>query len=61
MVLLFVGLAKFRKPPEKKDIGDTAKMIANWKEKSINMLSWYWTLGRYDASLCFKLLTKKRR
>jgi len=59
MVLLFVGLAKFRKPPEKKDIGDTAKMIANWKEKGINMLSWYWTLGRYDAVSVFEAANEK--
>ena len=59
MVLLFVGLAKFRKPPERKDIGDTAKMIANWKEKSINMLSWYWTLGRYDAVSVFEAANEK--
>jgi len=59
MVLLFVGLAKFRKPPEKKDIGDTAKMIANWKEKGINMLSWYWTLGRYDAVTVFEAASEK--
>ena len=57
--MLFVGLAKFRKPPEKKDIGDTAKMIANWKEKGINMLSWYWTLGRYDAVSVFEAANEK--
>ena len=57
--MLFVGLAKFRKPPERKDIGDTAKMIANWKEKSINMLSWYWTLGRYAAVSVFEAANEK--
>jgi len=61
MVLLFVGLAKLRKPPEKKDIGDTAKMIANWKEKGINMLNWYWILGRYDAVSVFEAANEKKR
>jgi len=57
--LIFVGLAKFRKPPEKKDIGDTAKMLANWKEKGINILNWYWTLGRFDAVTVFEAKSEK--
>jgi uncharacterized protein with GYD domain len=59
IVLIFVGLAKFRKPPEKEDAGDTAKMIADWKEKGINMLHWYWTLGRYDAVVVFEAKSEK--
>jgi len=59
IVLIFVGLAKFRKPPDKKDIGDTTKMIADWKEKGINMLNWYWTLGRYDAVVVFEAKSEK--
>ncbi len=34
-VLIFVGLAKFRKPPDKKDIGDTTKIIEDWKKKGV--------------------------
>jgi len=59
IVLIFVGIAKFRKPPDKKDIGDTTKMIADWKEKGINMLNWYWTLGRYDAVVVFEAKSEK--
>ena len=57
--MIFVSLSKFRKPPEKKDIGDTAEMIANWKKKGINMLNWYWTLGRYDAVAVFEAKSEK--
>lgn len=58
--LIFVSLAKFRKSPaEKKDIGDTAKMIEDWKKKGINMLNWYWTLGRYDAVAVFEAESEK--
>jgi uncharacterized protein with GYD domain len=57
--LIFVGLAKFRKTPEKKDAGDTDKMIAEYKEKGINMLNWYWTLGRYDAVVVFEAESEK--
>lgn len=57
--LIFVGLAKFRKTPEKKDAGNTDKMIADWKAKGVNMLHWYWTLGRYDAVVVFETASEK--
>jgi uncharacterized protein with GYD domain len=59
--LIFVSLAKFRKTPEKKDIveNDTAKMKEEWKEKGINVLNWYWTLGRYDAVVVFEAESEK--
>lgn len=57
--MIFVGLAKFRKKPDKRDIGDTAKMIAGWKAKGINMLNWYWTLGRFDAVAVFEAADEK--
>ncbi len=60
-VLIFVALAKFRKPPDKKDIGDTTKIIEDWKKKGVNMLNWYWTLGRYDAVVMFEAKMKKKR
>jgi uncharacterized protein with GYD domain len=53
-MLIFVGFAKFRKLPEKDKIGDTAKMVADWKAKGINMLNWYWTLGSFDAVVVFE-------
>jgi uncharacterized protein with GYD domain len=60
MCLIFVGLAKFRKKLEKKDAGDTDKMIADWKAKGVNMLNWYWTLGRYDAVVVFEAAGEKK-
>lgn len=57
--MIFVGLAKFRKKPVKKDIGDTTKIIAEWKAKGIDMLNWYWTLGRYDAVVVFEAKSEK--
>jgi len=57
--LIFVSLAKFRKPPDKKEIGDTAKIVADWKAKGVNMLNWYWTLGRYDAVVVFEADSEK--
>jgi uncharacterized protein with GYD domain len=57
--LIFVGLSKFRKKPDKKDIGDTTKIIADWKAKGVNMLNWYWTLGRYDAVVVLEAPSEK--
>jgi len=57
--VIFVSLAKFRKAPDKKDIGDTTKIVEEWKEKGVNMLNWYWTLGRYDAVVVFEAKSEK--
>jgi uncharacterized protein with GYD domain len=52
--LIFVHLGKFRKTPDKNKVEDTAKVIADWKEKGVNMLNWYWILGRYDSVTVFE-------
>lgn len=57
--MIFISLAKFRKTPDKKEIGDTAKMVKDWKEKGIHILNWYWTLGRYDAVVVFEAKSEK--
>jgi len=57
--LIFIGLAKFRKAPDKKEIGDTTEILAEWKKKGVNMLNWYWTLGRYDAVSVFEAASEK--
>ena len=57
--MIFISLAKFRKKPDKKEIGDTEKIVADWKKKGVNMLSWYWTLGRYDAVVVFEAESEK--
>lgn len=33
--------------------------MAEWKAKGINMLSWYWTLGRYDTVVVFEAASEK--
>ncbi len=57
--MIFIGLAKFRKLPEKETIGDTSKIAADWKAKGINILNWYWTLGRYDTVVVFEAENEK--
>ncbi len=51
--MIFISLAKFARA------GDTAKIVAEWKEKGIKMLKWYWTLGRYDAVVVFEAESEK--
>jgi uncharacterized protein with GYD domain len=57
--MIFVGLSKFRKKPDAKDVGDTSEIIASWKAKGVNMLNWYWTLGHYDAVVVFEAASEK--
>ncbi len=57
--MIFIGLAKFRKPPDKKDVGDTTKTIEEWKKRGVKILNWYWTLGRYDAVTVFEAENEK--
>ncbi|MCW4029284.1 MAG: GYD domain-containing protein [Candidatus Bathyarchaeota archaeon] len=57
--MLFINLGRFRKTPDKNELGDTAKIMAQWKAKGITMLSWYWTLGRYDTVVVFEAASEK--
>jgi len=57
--LIFINLGRFRKKPEKESAGDTAKMVADFKKKGIKVLSWYWTLGRYDTVFIFEAASEK--
>ena len=52
--MIFVNLGKFRKKPDKATAGDTTKMMEEFKKKGINVLNWYWTLGRYDTVFIFE-------
>ena len=57
--MIFINLGRFRKKPSKDDIGDTAKMMADFKKKGVKVLGWYWTLGRYDTVFIFEAANEK--
>jgi uncharacterized protein with GYD domain len=57
--LIFINLGKFRKKPSKGEAGDTTKMVEEFKKKGINVLCWYWTLGRYDTVFIFEAASEK--
>ncbi len=57
--MIFVSLAKFRKKPNKESVVDAAKMVEDFKKRGIKVLSWYWTLGRFDAVFIFEAASEK--
>jgi uncharacterized protein with GYD domain len=57
--LIFINLGKFRKKPNKEAAGDATKMMEEFKKKGIKVLSWYWTLGRYDTVFIFEAATER--
>jgi len=48
-----------RKKPDKSMAGDATKMVEEFKKKGINVLNWYWTLGRYDTVFIFEAASEK--
>lgn len=57
--MIFINLGKMRKNPDKEAAGDTAKTVEEFKKKGINVLNWYWTLGRYDTVFIFEAASEK--
>ena len=57
--MIFVNLGKMRNKPDKEMAGDATKIKAEFKEKGVNVLNWYWTLGRYDTVFIFEAASEK--
>jgi uncharacterized protein with GYD domain len=57
--LIFVSLGKMRKKPDKAMAGNATEMVEDFKKKRINILNWYWTLGRYDTVVVFEAANEK--
>ena len=57
--MIFVSLGKMRKKPSKEMTGDATNMVQEFKKKGINVLNWYWTLGRYDTVVVFEAANEK--
>ncbi len=48
--MIFISLGKFRTKPTKDMTDEVTKLTMDMAEKEgIKMLSFYWTLGRYDT------------
>ena len=57
--MIFVSLGKMRKNPDKAMAGDATEKVAEFKQKGINILNWYWPLGRYDTVVVFEAANEK--
>ena len=57
--MIFISLGRMRKKPNKEMAGDATKIVEEFKKKGINVLSWYWTLGRYDTVFIFEAASEK--
>jgi uncharacterized protein with GYD domain len=57
--LIFISLARVKKKPTKEATGRFTKTIAELKKKGINILGFYWTLGRYDGVVIFEAPSEK--
>ncbi len=57
--MIFVSLGKMRKKPDKAMAGNATEKVEEFKRKGINILNWYWTLGRYDTVVVFEAANEK--
>ena len=57
--MIFVSLGKMRRKPDKTLAGEASEKVKEFKQKGINVLNWYWTLGRYDTVVVFEAANEK--
>lgn len=57
--MIFVSLVKVKKKPTKESAGKFTKSLGELKNKGINILGGYWTLGRYDGVMIFEAPSEK--
>jgi len=57
--MIFVSLGKMRKKPDRAMAGNATEKVSEFKKQGINILNWYWTLGRYDTVVIFEAANEK--
>jgi uncharacterized protein with GYD domain len=58
--MIFISLGKFRKKPTKQMTDEVTKMTKDLAQKEgIRILSFYWTLGRYDTLVIMEAPNEK--
>ena len=58
--MIFISLGKFRKKPTKEMTNEVTKMTPDMaKKEGIKILSFYWTLGRYDTVVTMEAADEK--
>jgi uncharacterized protein with GYD domain len=48
-IMIFITMSKFRKKPTKETTAEVTKIVQAMAEMGVKILSFYWTLGRYDT------------
>ncbi len=48
-----------RKKPNKEITGTATTITEEYKKKGIQILGWYWTLGRYDTVVIFEAASER--
>ena len=56
---VFISLAKWRTKPTKDMIRQADELWARFKKEGGNVLSAYWTIGRYDAIITMEAPNEK--
>jgi len=57
--LIFISLGRFRKKPTSEMSAQATKMLDDMRKNGIQLLGFYWTLGRYDTVLIFNAPSEK--
>jgi uncharacterized protein with GYD domain len=57
--LIFISLGRFKKKPTYEMSAQATKMLDDMKMNGIDLLGFYWTLGRYDTVLIFDAPSEK--
>ena len=47
--MIFVSFGRFSKKPTKDMTAEAGRLVNEMPKEGIKILSWYWTLGRYDT------------
>lgn len=58
-IMLFIALAKFKKPLDREVVSQNLKDIEEDTNKGVRYLGIYWTLGRYDTVVLFEAPDEK--
>jgi uncharacterized protein with GYD domain len=59
IVLFFISLLRSNKSGSEAGIDQETKLLGSLKKRGIKILSYYWTLGRYDAVFTFEAPSEK--
>ncbi len=57
--MIFISLGKFRDKPTKEMTDEASRIIGEMSKEGLKILSFYWTLGQYDAVVIMEAKDEK--